>query len=390
MVLENLNPAPRIQNRQEVKPSVEFDGYEGSAVTPGYEGEANFDEFLEHAGIDSKDIDVIPPVRTSRWQAQRKADDGGTETIWLTSYRFNFRKKGIGVDLPLLFAESQKKIKRKPIKTNASKALVILWSDLQVGKVDYRGGTDELIERVNLMQSRLTDLIEREKPEKVIFCDTGDVIENFSNKANLAQLQSNDLSIMEQIDLATTFAWQTLKMITSMVDDVTYASVASNHCEWREGGQRVGKSTDDWGVHIGRQLARLAEETSQNIKFFEPQQGDESLALDVFGNGRHVVGLVHGHQSARPEGIPAWWKGQMFGNMAITAATVLCHGHWHHLRVTELGSTQSGGSRFLIGASTLDNGSGWFRKTSGEDSVPGLVCFVLEDGVDYGGTVYKL
>jgi hypothetical protein len=41
-------------------------------------------------------------------------------------------------------------------------------------------------------------------------------------------------------------------------------------------------------------------------------------------------------------------------------------------------------------ASTLDNGSGWWRKIAGEDSVPGLVTFLLEQGVDFTGTVYKL
>ena len=49
-----------------------------------------------------------------------------------------------------------------------------------------------------------------------------------------------------------------------------------------------------------------------------------------------------------------------------------------------------GGSRFWVQAATLDNGSGWFRRISGESAVPGLVCFVLERGVDFTGTVLKL
>jgi hypothetical protein len=60
------------------------------------------------------------------------------------------------------------------------------------------------------------------------------------------------------------------------------------------------------------------------------------------------------------------------------------------MRITELGSTPQGNSRFLISASTLDNGSNWFRKQSGEDSVPGLVTFILNRGVPYTGTVWKL
>lgn len=385
-MLENLTPATKIQSKSKYKPGIEFDGSDGTAVTPGYDSEPeNFDEFLIDAGLDPDSIDVIPPVRTSRWQQQK---DG--ELVWLTSYRFNFKRKTAGIDLPLLLAEASKKVKLTPIKQTTNKALVVLWSDLQVGKVDYRGNSDTLIQRVALMQQRLIDQIKREKPSRVVFADMGDTVENFSNAANMQQLQSNDLSIMEQVDLATTFAWQTLKLIVKLVPDVTYASIGSNHCQWRVGGQVVGKATDDWGVYIGRQLARLAQETELPIRFIEPQPHDESLALDVFGDNFHILGLVHGHQVNRPDGIGEWWKKQAFGRQPVSEATILCHGHFHHLRVTEMGSTQTGSSRFVIMASTLDNGSGWYKKRSGEDSVPGLVTFLLEQGVDFTGTVYKL
>ena len=385
-MLENLTPAPNIQSKAKFTPGIEFDGNEGTAVTPGYDNEPeNFDAFLIDAGLDPDGIEVIPPVRTSRWQQQK---DG--ELVWLTSYRFTFRRKATDVNLPLLLAEAKKSVKLAPLKKPEHKALVVLWSDLQVGKVDYRGDSKSLIERVGLMQQRLMDQIKREKPSKVIFADMGDTVENFSNAASMQQLQSNDLSIMEQVDLATTFAWQTLKLIVKLVPEVTYASIGSNHCQWRVNGQTVGKASDDWGVYIGRQLARLAGELELPIKFLEPQPHDESLALDVFGDGFHILGLVHGHQVQRPEGIGDWWRKQAFGRQPVSEATILCHGHFHHLRVTEMGSTQTGGSRFVIMASTLDNGSGWYKKRSGEDTVPGLVTFVLEQGVDFTGTVYKL
>lgn len=385
-MLDNLRPAPRIQQNSKYKPGVEFDGNEGSAVTPGYESEPeNFDAFLIDAGLDPDGIEVIPPVRTSRWQQQK---DG--ELIWLTSYRFNFRRKASGLNLPLLLAEANKKVKLTPLAKPQPKCLVVLWSDLQVGKVDYRGNSETLVERVQLMQQRLVAQIKAEKPAKVIFADTGDVVEGFNNAASMGQLQSNDLSIMEQVDLATTFAWQTLKQIAALVPDVTYASIGSNHCQWRIGREAVGKATDDWGIFIGRQLARLSGEAELGIKFLEPQPHDESLAIDVFDDGFHILGLVHGHQVQRPDSIGDWWRKQAFGKQAVADATVLCHGHFHHLRVTELGSTNTGGSRFIVMASTLDNGSGWYRKTSGEDSVPGLVTLLLEQGVDFTGTVYKL
>lgn len=385
-MLDNLKPAPKVSVPSGYKPGVEFDGTIGNAVTPGYESEPeNFDEFLIDAGLDPDGIEVIPPVKTSRWQQQK---DG--EVVWLTSYKFTFRKKASGLDLPVLMGEAFRKVKPQPLPKRNPRALVILWSDLQVGKVDYRGNSQTLVERVALMQQKLVDFVKREEPEQIIFCDVGDTIENFSNVAHMAQLQSNDLSIMEQVDLATTFAWKTLRLLHSIVPEITYASVGSNHCQWRVGGQTVGKATDDWGVYIGRQLARLSHEVGLGIKFIEPQPHDESLALDVFGDGFHILGLVHGHQVSRPEGLADWWRKQAFGRQPVAGATVLAHGHFHHLRITELGSNDRGNSRFIVMASTLDNGSGWYRKNSGENSVPGLVTFFLERDVEFTGTVYKL
>lgn len=382
-MLENLEPAKRVESAPNYKPGVEFDGTEGTAVTPGYDTEQeNFDEFLKDAGLDPAEIDVIPPVRTSRWQRY----DGE----WLTSYRFTFRRKAADINLPLLMAEAKKKTPKLKSVVAQPKALVILWSDLQVGKVDYRGNSQSLIDRVELMKARLEDMVKREKPERIVFCDLGDTVENFSNAADKQQLQSNDLSIMAQVDLATTLAYETLKRLYVHCQDITYASVGSNHCQWRVGKQTVGRAEDDWGVFIGRQLARLSKEAGLNIKFIEPQPEDESLALDVFGDQFHILGVVHGHQARRPDQMATWWRGQAFGKQPVADATVLVHGHWHHLSVTELGSTNRGTSRFLIMAPTMDNGSGWWKKMTGEDSVPGLATFILEKQTDFTGTVYKL
>ena len=381
-MLDNLEPAVKVTAPPNFRPGIEFDGTEGTATTEGLPSLPNFDDFLRERGYPPEEYEIIGTPRTSQWQRY----DGD----WLTAYRFHFRRRTVGLDLPLLMREAKKKAKKvKDVKPEA-KALVVLWSDLQVGKVDYRGNTESLIERVELMQDRLLKLVKDQKPEKVIFADLGDTIENFQNASPMQQLQSNDLSIMEQVDLATTFAWQTLKLLSERVPDVTYASVGSNHCQWRSGREAIGKATDDWGVFIGRQLARLAKEKELNIRFLEPQPHDESLALDVFEDGFHILGIAHGHQAKRPDQMATWWRGQAFGRQPVADASILVHGHWHHLRVTELGSTPRGTSRFLIMAPTMDNGSGWWKKVTGEDSVPGLATFVLEKGVDFTGTVYKL
>lgn len=388
-MLEDLSkPAPKVSVPEGWSPSIQFDGQGGEATLPAVEGDnpTDVEGFLREAGINPDEIEIIGEPRISRWQVARPFP---LEPVWMSAVRIRWRKKGSKIDLPLLYSLA-KKTKVKPIKqVQPGKALIVLWSDLQVGKVDHRGGVENLIKRVEETQKKLIKKVREVKPEKIVFCDVGDTIENFSNAADLHQTYSNDLSLMEQVDLATSLDWETLKLLTEYAP-ITYLSVGSNHCQFRINKQRVGKNTDDWGIHIGRTLARLSKEVGLPITFYEPQTYDESLALDIFEDKFHILGLWHGHQSPRPDQVPTWWRQQAFGKQPVHAATIGVSGHFHHLRVVELGSTPRGTSRFWIQASTLDNGSNWWRTTAGEDSQPGLVCFALEKGIDFTGTVWKL
>jgi len=377
-LLENLKVAPRLDQSPLGPIAVEFDGTEGTATTGGLADGVDFLDFLEEAGYSPDKYEVVGNPRTSRWQRY----DGE----WLTSYRFTFRLKTEVADLPALFAAAKKNVKvGKPVASE--KALVVCWSDLQIGKVDHRGGIEQLLARVEDVKAQLISQVKREKPSRIVVMDVGDLIENFSNAANLQQLRTNDLSIMQQLDVAATILWELLKDLVALVPDVTYASVGSNHCQWRVQKQVVGTPTDDWGIFIGRQLARLAAEKELPIRFFEPATHDESLTIDVFG---HRIGLIHGHQANRPDGVPDFWRKSSFGNSPLSAATILVSGHFHHLRVQELGADSRGRSRFWVQAATLDNGSGWFMRSSGEDSAPGLVTFIVEQGKSFTGCVSKL
>ena len=386
-MLDNLKPAAKITAPSNFRPSVEFDGTEGTATTPGYDSEPeNFDAFLIDAGIDPEGIEVIPPVRTSRWQQQK---DG--ELIWLTSYRFTFRRNNTnnGIDLPLLFSEA-KKTKKPTIKWHESdKAFVVIPADWQVGKVASRGGTKELIERLLASFDRIEAQIKAGKYDHIIIVDAGDIIESVSNKANYEQLASNDLSPMQQVDLAASMMWELIKRCAKYAP-VSYGSVASNHCQNRFNGQTVGKpGLDDWGIVILQQLRRLATEVGLDVTFYIPQPDDEGFCLDVFGDEFHILGCWHGHQSNNPDRVPEYWRNQTFGNQYLTAASIAITGHFHHTRVQELGQHTNGGSRWWIQASTSDSGSDWFRRSSGEDSATGINCFELVKGKHFTGTVYK-
>ena len=310
----------------------------------------------------------------------------------MTSYRFHFRKRtDSGLDLPLLFSHAKSGLK-KPAKLNPQpKALVVALADFQVGKVDTRGGTKETVQRILEAYDRIEAQFKSGRYEQIILADVGDIVENFSNAASEQQQYANDLSLMDQVDLATTLIWDITKRASRYCSNIVYASIASNHCRFKLNKQNVGlPGQDDWGIMIAKQIHRLASETDLPVKVLIPDPQDESLAYDVFGDGFHVLGIWHGHQCGSADKVGQWWKQQAFGQQPVHAATIALTGHWHHLRVQEMALSSNGGSRYWIQAPTMDPGSNWYRLNSGEDSQPGIVVFELERGKHFAGSVQKL
>jgi len=377
-MLEQLEPAPKIQASPNFRPGIEFDGFEGEATTPGYSDKPDFDAFLLDAGFDPNEIEIIGNPRTSRWQKY----DGD----WLTSYRFNFRKRNKDINLPALLAEAKK---AKPVtpKGGDEKALVVCPADFQVGKTGSRGGTPELIARVYRSFTRIEAMAKAGKYERIYVLDLGDIIESVSNKASLNHLEGNDLSTMQQVDLAASLMFDLIKRLIKYAP-ITYGSIASNHCQNRMAGQQIGRpGLDDWGIVIAQQLRRLTKELQWDVDYLVPDPHDEGFA---FRYGANTVAVIHGHQTSRPEGIPKWWANATFGNQFAAAANLLLTAHYHHLRDEELSQHTDGGSKFWVQATTSDAGSDWFRLTNGMDSSTGIVCLELDKYSLFNGSVRKL
>jgi len=381
-MLENLEPAKKLTPPTEFRPGVVFDGNEGEATTEGMQGQPNFDDFLRERGYPPEEYEIIGNPRTSQWQQR----EGGE---WLTSYRFTFRKKNPDIDLKLSWQTAKSNIKKVKTWGQGEKVFVIVPSDYQIGKVASRGDTEDLLERVFTAYNKIETHLKKNRYSRILILDAGDMIEGVDNAASQAQMQSNDLSPMEQVDLGVSLMLDLVKTAHKYAP-VSYASVGSNHCQWRSQKQRVGKpGVDDWGIFVLKQLRRLTKELDMDVTYYVPAQQDESLAIDVFEDGFHVVGLWHGHQSRRPELVPTWWRQQAFGQQPVAAASIGVTGHFHHTRIQELGSHQNGGSRWWIQASTMDNGSDWFRQIAGEDSQTGITTFELQKDVHFAGSITR-
>jgi len=383
-MLDNLEPAKKITAPKNFRPGVEFDGVEGTATTPGYTTEPeNFDDFLRDAGLDPERVEIIPPIKTSKWQQR---EDGE----WLTSYKFTLRNKNSTLDLPALFAEAKKTKQPKRKETSLGKAFIVIPADWQVGKVGSKGDTQDLINRLYESFDRIEEKARRGKYEQIVIIDAGDIIEGFSNKGNYQQLESNDLSPMQQVDLAASLMWQLIKRLSKFAP-IKYGSVASNHCQNRFQGQTVGRpGLDDWGIVIAQQLKRLTTEVGLDVEFFVPHPDEEGFVLDVFNDGYHLLGAVHGHQASRPKMFPTWWKNQAFGNNWASAASIMISGHFHHTCLLEVGTAHNGAPRWWLQASTSDNGSDWFARQSGEVSANAITCFELNKEQAWQGELWRL
>ena len=323
--------------------------------------------------------------RTSQWQRW----DGE----WLTAYRFHFRRKVTDLDLPTLYnlAKRTKTPKKHPKKAT-ERVFVICPADYQIGKGGSRGGHTESIQRIHASYELIEERLKAGKFDHIVIMDMGDVIEGVSNKADMEQVATNTLSPMQQTDLAASLLWDLVKLATKHAP-VTYGSVASNHCQYRVQKQRVGKpGEDDWGVVILQQLRRLATELKLPVeRWLIPQPHDEGFAFDVFGDGSHILGAIHGHQVGRPDSIPGFWQKAVFNSSYLAAVTTLITGHFHHHRCEQISGSE-GQERWWVQASTSDNGSDWYTRNNGAggDSTTAITCFTLEKGKPFRGAVELL
>ena len=384
-MLENIEPAKKIEAPKDFRAGLEFDGNEGTATTEGLPEAPNFDEFLEQRGYSPDEYEIVGTPRTSQWQRW----DGE----WLTAYRFHFRKKVTDLDLPTLYnlAKRTKTPKKHPKKAT-ERVFVICPADYQIGKGGSRGGHTESIQRIHASYELIEERLKAGKFDHIVIMDMGDVIEGVSNKADMDQNVSNTLSPMQQVDLASALLWDLIK-IASKHAPVTYGSVASNHCQYRVSKQAVGlPGSDDWGVVILQQLRRLATEVGLPVKrWLVPQPHDEGFAFDVFDNGEHILGAIHGHQVGRPDAFPGFWAKAVFKSSYLAAVTTMVSGHFHHHRVEQISGTETQ-ERWWVQASTSDNGSDWYTRNQGAggDSTTAITCFELQKGVPFRGTVELL
>jgi hypothetical protein len=343
---------------------------EEAEITTGPIAEVeNHRQLLEQFGYNPDDYEITGTV--NQWRKQQA--DGE----WLTSYFFKVAPSEATLDLPALYAISNRK-PRTPVKVTAnSRVTVVALSDVQAGKTGSRGGTPELLDRLANKRAALEAHLRKTKPQATVLAECGDLFEGFESGGNPAF--TNDLSLAQQMDLAGTEVYRFVELMQRH-GHVDVVAVTSNHTAWRRGKVNLGRPSDDLGLFVHKQVKKVADAAGIDVTWTIPAEYDESTVIDVIGTR---LGLVHGNQYGPGKAVE-WWARQQHGGQPVAAADILLGGHYHCLHVQPTGrNPYTGRSKWFIQAPTTDNGSDWFRNIRGEDSDPGLLVFdITENGFD--------
>ena len=330
--------------------------------------DVEFNAILEEHGLTPGQWS-IKSLSSSRWQSAAGE--------WRESQRLNAvpTTTRFGVEVPDLddLQKAVRRVRRRPVEQSTDGlSVVAVLADMQIGKgQDSRGGTEELLLRMEQSRYRFRDYVRSVEPEEIVLLDAGDPIENFDNVAR--QERTNDLHLTEQIRVWRRVFWTWVETAAQLAPSVKVAAVGSNHGQVRRAGKPAGPAGDDYGIEVLAQIADIAAANPEkygHCTFYSPARTDEALALTLAGG--KVVGLVHGHQTTSIDKLHDWWMGQSHGRTPVGQADVLVAGHWHQMRIST-----SGDDRWIFSAPTADAGSAWFRNLRGHDSAPGVMAFCV-------------
>lgn len=283
--------------------------------------------------------------------------------------------------LSTLYAEAEARPANDIVLRNRhERATVVCLADWQLGKTGRRGGTADTLRRLADTRDALVGIYSEREPGRIVLLDLGDGIEGFESGGD--PQFTNDLSLPDQLDAYSTEMFRFVAQAYEHAP-VDIAAVPSNHAAWRRGKQNLGRPSDDFGLFVHGEVAKVARAANfeeDEVVWHFPDEYDESVCINVLGT---QIGAVHGNQFGPNKAID-WWQAQAFGSQASTKADVLVTGHYHTFGAGVAGINPfSGRERYWLGAPTADNGSDWYRGLKGRDSLPGTLVFdVTEAGFD--------
>ena len=272
----------------------------------------------------------------------------------------------------------QEPILPKPDKVADASTKVVCLADLQVGKCQSGGGTEDTVRLVRRVLKDIADDIRLQGPYKrIILADVGDSTEGFWNVAS--QAQTNDLSLTDQIRVVQRLYAEALHALSPLCESLYYVAVPSNHCAVRTGtgkNSRANAPDDDFGIMISKNIEDIiaGRPGYEHVTFHRPEKWEEAVTVDAADGTR--IGFTHGHLAGSQSKVPTWFRDLAFGRRSgLYDARILVHGHWHNFAVS-----QAGDARWIISCPSADRGSDWWTNLSGDSTRPAILTFEAQTG----------
>jgi len=266
----------------------------------------------------------------------------------------------------------------KPTKVSDASTKVVCLADLQVGKRQSGGGTEDTVRLVRRAIKDIGDDIRFRGPYKrIILADVGDSTEGFWNVAS--QAQTNDLSLTDQIRTVQRLYAEAVQFLAHLCESLYYVAVPSNHCAVRTGpgkNSRANAPDDDFGIMISKNIEDIiaGRPGYEHVTFHRPEKWEEAVTVDAADGTR--IGFTHGHLAGSQSKVPGWFRDLAFGRRSgLYEARILVHGHWHNFAVS-----QAGDARWIISCPSADRGSDWWTNLSGDSTLPAILTFEAQGG----------
>lgn len=367
------------------EPGVVWDGKRGEITTSTlHEIPNDWSHILEERGLDPNLYEIVGD--TIRWTSydgwKRDAEGEQAYSAICYSYKAEIRLRNsvnLGFDCEELLKELRKSGSYKRADEVVERTLFVNCSDWQIGNGDA-GGVRTQIEALAMLPDLVVDRIKRLRKsgrpvQRVVIAGLGDLLEGtcgfYPSQPFLTEIDRRDQTRVVRRALT-----ELVKAVAKTGKEVQVLAVGGNHGENRQGGKRHTGFNDNDDVAVFEQVAEIfAEAGYDNVGFRLPT---DRMAVAIEAHG-HIVAFTHGHlpkpTANAAETMWNWWTKQAMGRYypAVADANILVTGHYHHLNVKQ----QEGRTVFVCPSLTAVGD--WFSNSSGVQTVPGTLTFVVDE-----------
>jgi hypothetical protein len=338
------------------------------------------------AGVSPSDVELLEDVGADpeQWQIASRNESRwqGSSGEWLSSHKLTLERRRVSGELTV---EQLSEILGEYSGYSGFKAwygdgvFVVPISDLQAGKQDG-GGTAALVDRFGSIVQRVRERLEDEDGcDLLVIPVLGDCIEGIVAMGGKLAMQL-DISVTEQVRVYRRLLMHIVAELAPFASRVIVPVLPGNHDETYR--QLTMPTHDSWAIEGASAVADAMADNPKysHVSFVFPESEELVITLNVGTKDKpFVLAFTHGHLVKAPNNMDAWWSKQAFGKQQAGDADLLFTGHFHHLRVEQMGT-----GRTWIQVPALDGGSDWYRRQSGVDTPAGIISMRVTPGRGLG------